>query len=367
MMLMYARSLLVISIAPLAVVSWTVNSSSRRQVVHEGVAWIGKATTGLLVVSGIPSQAQAARGAAELDFEYYIRSAVSGNKREGNVLPSLSPTPALPRTLKEPLLSLLLNDDCSASCVPIATLVQTILQSRSNTQDSNEIERNIQQRLRAYREKARKSFYAKAPWENALVSDQYYFDLTSYALWRTAADLLPNFVDRDRFIRGIGRDLLNNMQEKGLLPNKSTAIRGSATSTIPSMQAVLQTFTSSGFCRDYRIGEAPVLDKKGKIAADAPPVIIFDDLDDDALTSGASIDCLVSVLEPATLGASLQITGEQSRFGPDFVGATLSAVWEQADLTSSWEVFFVDPEYRPNPKDYFPNEQLLQYTISLKQ
>ena len=92
---------------------------------------------------------------------------------------------------------------------------------------------------------------------------------------------------------------------------------------------------------------------------------VFDSLDDDALQQGASINVLVSIYEPATLGASLQITGEQSRFAPDLVAPTLAAVWESMGIKSSWEVFFVDPEYRPNPKDYFPNEKLLQFTLTL--
>ena len=61
---------------------------------------------------------------------------------------------------------------------------------------------------------------------------------------------------------------------------------------------------------------------------------------------------------------ALQINGEQSRFGPDYVATTLAAVWEAAGIRSSWETFFVDPEYRPNPKDYFPNEQLIQFTLT---
>jgi len=115
-------------------------------------------------------------------------------------------------------------------------------------------------------------------------------------------------------------------------------------------------FKSAKFCKGYRIGE------EGKSKAET--IDIFDELDDDALASGASVDCLVSIFEPAILGASLQITGEQSRFAPDFVGATLAAMWEDAGIQSSWETFFVDPEYRPNPKDYFPNEKLLQFTLT---
>ena len=36
----------------------------------------------------------------------------------------------------------------------------------------------------------------------------------------------------------------------------------------------------------------------------------FDELDDEELRGGGSIDCLVSVLDASTLGGSLQINGE---------------------------------------------------------
>ena len=93
---------------------------------------------------------------------------------------------------------------------------------------------------------------------------------------------------------------------------------------------------------------------------------IFDKLDDTDLSNGLSVNCLVSIFNPASLGASLQITGEQSRFIPDFVGTTLAAMWESVGIAASYEIYFVDPEYRPNPKDYFPNEELLQFTLTIK-
>ena len=86
----------------------------------------------------------------------------------------------------------------------------------------------------------------------------------------------------------------------------------SLVNTVTAMTEIMDLFVSSGFCKAYKIGD------KTKSA-------IFDELDDDDLRNGASVDCLVSIYEPATLGASLQITGEQSRFSPEFVGTTLAA------------------------------------------
>lgn len=326
-------------------------SVSRRQWIQSGILVAGGG--GPLLMT--PDKANAAKGAAELDLEYYMRDLLGGNSKEGNVLPSLRPEVVPPRSLGDPLLSLLLNDECSSACLSTLALVQAVQQTTKRG-DEKAIEGDIQERVNRYRSKVSKSFAARAQWRVEHVSDQYYFDLTSYALWRSAADLLPNYIDRDRFVRNLGRLIYEKSRVNGIL-RRPLPKKGSLVGTIASMTEILEAFKSSNFCKGYRIGE---VNKEATIA-------VFDDLDDDALVGSASVDCLVSVFEPATLGASLQITGEQSRFAPDLVGATLAACWETAGIQSTWETFFVDPEYRPNPKDYFPNEQLLQYTLTLEQ
>jgi hypothetical protein len=333
-------------------------SVSRRKWLQNGIL----AGSGGILLK--PDTANAARGAFELDMEFYVRDLIGGNSKEGNVLPSVPPSRSAPRSLSDPLLSLLLNDDCSSACLSTLALVQAVQQATKR--DEKSIETDIQQRTREYRARASRSFSTGSPWQVEHVSDQYYFDLTAYALWRTAADLLPNYLDRDRFVRNLGRLIFEKARLEGILRQPQPK-KGSLAGTVASMTEVLDAFTSAKFCKGYRIGEQEKETKdKKKENKDKKEEkkIVFDELDDEALASGLSVDCLVSVFEPATLRASLQITGEQSRFAPDFVAATLAAVWETAGVQSSWETFFVDPEYRPNPKDYFPNEQLLQFTLS---
>jgi hypothetical protein len=325
------------------------------------VAAAGVGTMGSLVVWPI-QPAVAARGAAELDLEFYMRDLVGGNKREGSILPSNAPPIAPSRTLAGPLIALLLDKDCSPSCVPVQALIEQIQQRPR--QDGSKVDRvavanDIQRRVETIREKTKRSFASKAPWKTEEVTDQYYFDLTAYALWKTAAELLGDNLDRDKFVRNMGRKLVERLKQEGLLKksNGGTTLVGST----PAVLELLAVFKSSGFIKDFRIR---TFDDPG-----APPPqsgVIFDVLDDESILMGGTADCLVSVYEPATLGASLQINGEQSRFGPDVVGPCLAALWENSGVKSSWETYFVDPEYRPNPKDYFPNEQLLQFTLSKK-
>jgi hypothetical protein len=349
--------------------AWTA-ASSRRELIRNGFLFTGN--VGLVWFLDGNEPAHAARGAAELDLEFYVRDLIGGNKKEGNILPSAMPGLPPPRTLKEPLVSWLLNNECSSDCLSTAILIQQVQEYRTRIGNrdtaKSTIESEIQQSMTTIREKARRSFYAKAPWMVENVADQYYFDLTAYALWRSAATLLPNYVDRECFVRQLGRAIYDRAIQTGHV-SSTTSNSASLTATNESARELLQLFVSSQFCKTFRMGTD---DKQSSSSSSSS--LLFDDLDDEALTSGATVDVLISILEPATLGASLQITAEQSRFAPDFIGPTLAALWQsqlpsnkQKQLQISWETFFVDPVYRPNPKDYFPNEQLFQYSLTLQE
>lgn len=305
---------------------------SRRNIIKNGMIW----SIGTTIY---PDKVEAARGAAELDFEYYVRDLIGGNKKEGNVLPSQLPILLPPREIQNPLRSLLLSDDLSIGSLTTDILLEVIV--KSTGQNANIMKQKIDDSVNNYRERSAKSFYSREPWITKSVSDQYYFDLTSYAIWRTAADLLPNYVERELFMRQLGRSIYQNLVAKDLikckLPSKCSVVE-----SIPCITEILDLYTKSQFCKGYRLGE--------KLKTGDDPRPLFDEFDDEAITSGVGTDCLISIFEPATLGASLQITGEQSRFSPDYIGPTLSAMWESAGIKASWEAFFVDPVYRPNPK-----------------
>ena len=343
---------------------------SRRLLWQESAKLLGGTSLSFLVSSSLPQPAHAARGAAELDLEFYVRDLVGGNKKEGNILPSTPPDIPAPRALTGPLLSLLLNDDCSSTCIPTQALIESLL-SNNKSLSSPSLEKKIQDSVVEYREKTSRSFALRAPWNDEHVSDQYYFDLTSYAFWRTAADMIPNYTNREVFVRNLGRTLYQQLQSKNLIRTPAASANSSSSGkqplqdSLPVVFQVLDLFQSSGYCKGYRIRTQ---DMDAKSSSNNKNDIVFDEFDEDSLLSGMSVDCLVSIYEPATLGASLQITGEQSRFSPDFVGATLAAIWEDDanGIASTWETLFVDPVYRPNPKDYFPNEQLFQFTLTKK-
>lgn len=304
------------------------------------------------------SPALAVKGAAEYDFEYYMRDLFMGNNREGNLPVSNAPPPHSPRKLQGLLLSFLLDDELQ-TCIPILELSQ-----RSKIPIVT-----LSAQIKSVRSQVQSAFMTSHPWIEEFVRDEYYFDLTCYALWRTAASVLAqDYAARDMFVRNIGRRLLNEIMI-GFLSKKSidtlqSTISPTLTGILPCVVEVLNVFQSSNYCTGYCLG-----DKNDDVRTGLK---VFDSLDDEEISTqsggGGSVDCLVSIFDPATLGGALQINGEGSRFAPDFIGPVLAAVWERVGgdgaVLVSFESYFVDPVYRPNPKDFFPNERLYQFTIT---
>ena len=263
-----------------------------------------------------------------------------GNNREGNLPVSNAPPPHTPRKLQGQLLPLLLDDDLQ-SCIPISEFSQ--ISKIPNTA--------LAEQIRDVRTKVKSAFKMSHPWEEELIRDEYYFDLTCYAIWRTASSVIAqDFVRRDLFMRNIGRRLLNEMltflskESFDALNSKSDL---TLTGSVPCVIEILNVFQSSNYCTGYRLG-----DKNDEVRSGLK---VFDTLDDEEIAvNGGSVDCLVSIFDPATLGGALQINGEGSRFVPDFIGPVLAAVWEHVggdnSVTISFDSYFVDPIYRPNPK-----------------
>mmetsp|Transcript_11526 Transcript_11526/g.17397 ORF Transcript_11526/g.17397 Transcript_11526/m.17397 type:complete len:328 (+) Transcript_11526:395-1378(+) len=313
-----------------------------------------------------PSIANGVQGAAEYDMEYYLRDMFNGNKGKSATAVREGPPPPQARTLQILLVPPLLDEDCSSQCITGREL------ARISGKSSEEISKSV----RTYRDGARRAFQVRSPWVEEAVTDEYYFDLASYAAWRTAADVIPDFKARDAFARSIGKACLKSARDAGVLSSgkalSSSSSFSTLTESIPVVREVMDMFNSTGFISSYILGERNKSDGKasgankqqqqGSIVSEP----LFDEFDDDDLKSGLTVNCLISVIRPATLGASLQITGEGSRFSPDFVGTTIAALWSEAGIDVSYESYFVDPEYRPNPKDFFPDEQLFQFTLSQK-
>lgn len=316
------------------------------------------ATTAACITSSSP--AYAARGAAELDLEYYWKNLVGGSAtaQRASPLPAVAP----PRTLKEPFTSTILNRNGSNECLTTQALLQVLQQtSRSNSnqkpqQQKDTLDQAIMDTLDSYRKAAERAFYARTPWDTPSVADEYYLNITMYAMWKTAAELLPNSTDRDLFIRTLGVLVYDRCATEGWVRQSTTTTTTAKTltETNANVQELLHLFQSNGWIQGYRWGDDPQA---------TTTTVPFDALDDEAMANGGSVDVLLTLESPATLGASVQLTGERTRFTPCVMATTLAAA-VGGSKNISWDMYFVDSVYRPNPNDYVPNEQLYQFTVS---
>lgn len=289
-----------------------------------------------------------AKGAAEYDLEFYMRNLVKGNNdREGNIQattpPPLPPTRNLAIGSNTSFITSIINDELNSDCIAIRTLSQI-------TKVPNE---EIAQMIREFREKFAKAFGTRAKWQKESVTDEYYFDLTCYSLYRTAAVLIPSdYKLREEWVKLLGKEIYSNIKKYSTTNKEPKTL----TESIPVMVDILEAFKGNNFISTYRLGDKNDDFRTG--------LNVFDSYDNEDIDSGLTVNCLISLLRPATLTSSLQIVGEGSRFMPEFIGTTIAAMWrKEMGLKVDYETYFVDEEYRPNPKDYFPSEQLLQYSI----
>ncbi len=292
-----------------------------------------------------------AKGAAEYDLEFYMRNLIQGNNdKEGNIQASAPPPSKPSRSLTSnsgsKFIQTIINDELNEDCITIRTL------SQMTKIPVNE----ISQAIISFRSKVSKSFATRIQWKEESIVDEYYFDLTAYSLYRTSAVLISDYKVRSQWVNLIGEEIYKSLEPSIREQNEFKDRPTKLTETIPIMQQILEIFQANNFIDSYRLG-----DKNDEYRTGSN---IFDSYDDEDINSGLSINCLVSLLRPATLTSSLQIVGEGSRFIPEFIGTTLAAMWKrEMGLRVEYETYFVDEKYRPNPKDYFPSEQLLQYTI----
>ena len=319
-----------------------------------------------------PSLAWSVKGAAEYDLEYYFRDLFLGNQPQGNQ-PASPPPPSFtrpPRILKEPLFKnidnvvpSLLDSDCLDSIV-VQELVSVAQKLGKKEMDAS----LISQLTQTYRSRAiRNGYGAFRPFKTPSVNDEYFLDVTAYALWKTAASeavLGSNYEARNKFARNFGYSIYSSIKKQRLLPQVSKDFLKHAplTGCLATIEVILELFKESNFIVSYRLGPSEYYANNKNIQP------LFDRYDDQDFLEGATLNALISVFEPATLGAALQVTGEGSRFAPDFIGCTIAAAFEDllGKVDVSYETYFVDSTYRPNPKDYFPDEQLLQFSITSK-
>lgn len=191
------------------------------------------------------------------------------------------------------------------------------------------------------------------------IVDQRYFDFLCYVLWKVAGEDIGTSVERVKLTRDFGRMIVTSMSP--LLPPSSSPSSTLSTTIMSVFTPILSLFLTSGLLETYQVIAG---DGQKSKPNDLDP---FDAYDDEDFDLGRDVNLVISATRPAWLTSALQINGEDSLFSPDFLAPTLSAALDNTDVAvRPVQTYFIDDTYRPNPTEFFPQSELLQFTFSKK-
>ena len=299
---------------------------------------------GLGVTNEPAVAAPRAKGAAELDFEFYMRG----------VLGQPPPPPSAPAPTKEPrrldarfatraLEAVEASMSTALSTSPEALRDAAIIKQKPLSLEYDRVLSSGAFGSGGYDGVVARSLSAPS------FATQYDFDLTLLTLFSLLADARLGRAEAAEFTRQLGHRLL------ALVPAPSSAVDRSTPSAAPprigelvgGMRACLDTMQSAGYMASYAIDDS-----------DADEALW-------AQRSALSATRLsVTLDDSASLRASLLLNG-RSGASPDLARPLLMAYLTAAgaDVSEASE-YFLDGTYRPNPQDYRPEQQVIQMTIA---
>jgi len=140
----------------------------------------------------LPVAAQAAKGAFELDAEYYWKALTGDKKQKTGVLNRRSPLYVSPRKLDAPFATSITNCVLEAAQTLFGIRKETVLEAVSKSQP--------------YSVKYFKLFAAMADED---ISDQFYFDMLLFLYYREIGQRIESSPDRVRLRDRVGDEVLN--------------------------------------------------------------------------------------------------------------------------------------------------------------
>lgn len=247
----------------------------------------------------------AAQGAAEMDMEYYIR----------NVFNLQSDQKAKVRTVfKSPRMI----DSTFADAVQ--TRIMNLLGPTFSLKD---FDTNIASSLPSFRE--------FAPIVHEDNSDQYYFDLRMYCIYKQAAQILITSEERVRFRNLVGDRVLDLIMA-GIPVRKATNQEEIA----KGIELLLDFFQKSGQISSYVFDSSDFGDQE---------------FADKSFQQRMPISTTIQLKEPCTVLSFIQGVKENTFFHPDIIGTTLVSYLHYCGFGGRYEDYLLDNFYRESNFD----------------
>lgn len=291
-----------------------------------------------------PSSAPAAQGAAEMDLEFYVKGLVGAKTTPA---PASLPPP-VPRALDAAFATAALGAAETAVARALGMTPSELRAAAAARRRALEIEY-----VRVLTSGAFGSGYDTGSAVSAAPSDQFGFDLSLLSLFGLLADAQTSGRLRRADVRtclgGLGATLLAVVPGAGraAVPAQGGAAGRQPTlaSLIGGMRALLDALQAAGYVRSYAIDDT--------------------DADEALWQAGGALSATrlsVTLTDSATLRGALVLDG---RVSPEITRLVLTAYLEaRAVEVSEVSELFLDSIYRPNPREYRADQQLLALTIA---
>lgn len=355
-----------------------------------------------------PAQARV-KGAAEYDLEYYIkdltRSVRVGRSRSGES--SLSTTPAAqssdscrtPSThlLNGPLPTICINailSSVSHRSPNFKSLLQEYALAKGDTLTRTFVSRCggdwigvssmstsslVQPFLHEHEHTNETKDGGGYEYEggHAVIKDQRHFDYLCYLIWKVAGGALGKSEERLEVLRSAG-ETINKYITTVTTPNPPTSLSPTtknnaclSTTVESAFTPVLTAFVSSNLIESYTLqsgdGKARSASPSTSSSPPTPNFKPFDVYDDEDYDVGRDVNMVLEVKKPAWLTSALQINGENSLFSPSLLSPTLSSSILETEVSlRPVQSYFIDDTYRPNPTEFYPSSEILQFTFYKK-
>ena len=255
-----------------------------------------------------------------MDMEYYIRDLTLGKvdiSEEKPARPVLDEGRRIDGKFAEDVVSL---------------MVSCIAQVAKTTRE--DVEKQVQLEKQLYLS----YFKSFVKFRQLDLSDEHYFDFTTYATFKAAEKLIPTSEDRVQLRALVGSDMFALMRREAAVDEQSVlAIKRSQgdAAALPhaarDIRRLLSTFQHHGFVESFTLEDEDLLDME----------YITKTFSEDL-----SVQAQLTLSKPVTVLAFLEFAAADTFFHPEIIASCLQAYMRELGYECRFEDYLMDNEYR---------------------
>lgn len=269
-----------------------------------------------------------ARGAFEMDAEFYLRNLVGGIGGGGTE--ARRPIYRSPRVMD------------GAAAARVLGIAQEEIAALAHVSVAT-LRANVSAQLPLYLP----FFRQFAPIVSESLSDQYFFDLSAYLSYLQAQTLIPDSETRLLLRNRVGDRVLDWLVEGGSVPRPSLGRRDAAVAA-EGLKAILRAFEKTGLVGSFAFDAEDMLDAA---------------YTEDLFGADMPLSLQITLNEPATLLGAVQMAASDTRFRPDILGAALLRYLVGQGFAVSVEDYLMDNFYRESNDDVQAQSVLLEMQL----